>query len=69
MEALAVDRVESSFFAERALFPAGSAVFDCALLMRQIVHEWHDQGFHTCSPVAPGSGLSATAAGMVGVAV
>jgi hypothetical protein len=69
MEALAVDRVESSFFAERALFPAGSAVFDCALLMRQIVHEWHDQGYHACGPVAPGSGLSATAAGMVGVAV
>ena len=69
IEALAVDRVESSFFADRALFPAGSAAFDCALLMRHIVHEWHNQGYHACGPVAPGSGLSVTAAGVVGVAV
>jgi hypothetical protein len=38
---LAVERVESSFFEDRALFPAGSVEFDCALLMRGIDHEWH----------------------------
>jgi len=43
MESLAVNRVESSFFDDPTLFPAGSAEFDCALLMREIVHEWHAQ--------------------------
>jgi hypothetical protein len=38
---LTVERVESSFFEDRALFPAGSVKFDCALLMRGIDHEWH----------------------------
>ncbi|MFP6669603.1 MAG: DUF2071 domain-containing protein [Pirellulales bacterium] len=41
VESLAVDRVESSFFADSRLFPAGSVEFDCALLMRNIKHEWH----------------------------
>ena len=27
-------------FADEALFPAGSVTFDCALLMRNIAHEW-----------------------------
>ena len=40
---LAVDRVESSFFADEAAFPAGSVVFDHALLMRNIVHSWHQE--------------------------
>jgi hypothetical protein len=38
---LEVGRVESSFFDNRALFPAGSVEFDSALLMRGIEHEWH----------------------------
>ncbi|HUG68501.1 MAG TPA: DUF2071 domain-containing protein, partial [Pirellulaceae bacterium] len=38
---LSAERVESSFFENRTLFPAGSAEFDCALLMRNIKHEWH----------------------------
>lgn len=38
---LSAERVESSFFENRTLFPAGSAEFDCALLMRNIRHEWH----------------------------
>lgn len=38
---LTVERVESSFFEDRSLFPKGSAEFDCALLMRGIEHEWH----------------------------
>ena len=41
---LAVRKVESSFFADRGLFPTGSVAFDCALLMRGIDHEWHDRG-------------------------
>ena len=37
---LAVERVFSSYFADTSRFPAGSASFDCALLMRDIRHEW-----------------------------
>jgi hypothetical protein len=44
VEALDVDRVESSYFADRARFPAGSVEFDSALLMRGIRHEWHARG-------------------------
>jgi hypothetical protein len=38
---LDVQRVHSSFFSDAARFPDGSATFDCALLMRDIEHEWH----------------------------
>lgn len=38
---LEVDAVASSFFEDRERFPPGSAVFDHALLMRGIAHEWH----------------------------
>jgi hypothetical protein len=31
---------ESSFFADRALFPAGSVELDCALVMRQVPVRW-----------------------------
>jgi len=41
VEPLSVDRVESSFFGDHGVLPAGSAEFDCALLMRGIEHEWH----------------------------
>jgi len=41
MEPMAVEAVESSFFGNEELFPKGSAVFDSALLMRNIAHEWH----------------------------
>jgi Uncharacterized conserved protein (COG2071) len=41
VQPLAVEKVESSFFNDRGRFPAGSVEFDCALLMRQINHEWH----------------------------
>jgi len=41
VESLAVDRIESSFFEDSKLFPAGSVEFDCVLLMRNIRHEWH----------------------------
>jgi hypothetical protein len=32
--------VYSSFFSDRAIFPDGSVQFDCALIMRNIAHEW-----------------------------
>ena len=41
VEPLDVTCVESSYFEDQALFPAGSTQFDCALLMRKIDHEWH----------------------------
>ena len=41
VEPLDVDLVESSFFDDRARFPEGSIAFDCALLMRDLAHEWH----------------------------
>jgi Uncharacterized conserved protein (COG2071) len=44
VQPLAVDKVESSFFEDKALFPAGSVEFDCALLMRGIDHEWLGRG-------------------------
>jgi len=40
IEPLAVDAVESSFFADTIHFPLGSVTFDNALLMEQIAHEW-----------------------------
>ena len=38
---LEVERVETSFFRDESCFPKGSVTFDCALLMRNIEHEWH----------------------------
>lgn len=44
MEPLAVDLVASSFFENTDFFPAGSAQFDSAFLMRDIAHQWHARG-------------------------
>jgi hypothetical protein len=41
VEPLAVDHVASSFFDDSERFPSGSVAFDCALLMRNVAHEWH----------------------------
>lgn len=41
VEALDVSEVYSSYFADEARFPRGSIEFDCALLMRDVAHEWH----------------------------
>lgn len=38
---LEVSQVQSSFFENEMLFPAGSIQFDNALLMTNIEHEWH----------------------------
>jgi len=37
---LTMDRVFSSYFADESKFPAGTIAFDCALIMRNIAHEW-----------------------------
>jgi hypothetical protein len=41
VEPLAVESVESSFFADKTRYRPGTVRFDCALLMRDIEHEWH----------------------------
>lgn len=52
VEPLAVDRIESSYFEDPALFPRGTAEFDCALLMRGIDHEWHGRADLCCGEAA-----------------
>ena len=37
---LEVDEVYSSYFADSNLIPEGSVTFDCALVMRNISHQW-----------------------------
>ena len=48
VEALRIERAESSFFDDRRVFPPGSLHLDSALLMRNIQHEWHGCG---CGPI------------------
>jgi hypothetical protein len=52
VQPLAVDAVESSFFDDRAKFPAGAATFDCALLMRGVEHAWHSREELCCAESA-----------------
>ena len=49
VEALEVDAIESSYFEDAVRFPAGSVEFDCALLMRNVVHEWHSREEICCA--------------------
>lgn len=44
VEPMAIKAVSSSYFEDTTLFPKGSIQFDSALLMRNLAHEWHDQG-------------------------
>ena len=37
---LSLEGVSSSYFADERVFPAGTVSFDCALIMRNIAHEW-----------------------------
>jgi hypothetical protein len=37
---LSVDLAGSSYFADTSLFPHGTIEFDCALIMRNIEHDW-----------------------------
>jgi hypothetical protein len=43
VEPLAIDHVFSSYFSDEERFPKGSVQLDCALLMRDIEHEWHEE--------------------------
>jgi hypothetical protein len=40
---LDVAEVHSSYFSDLSKFPSGSVHFDCALIMRDIEHEWHSE--------------------------
>ena len=48
VEPLAVERVASSLFDDRRVFPAETLAFDSALLMRDVPHEWHTRGTLCC---------------------
>jgi len=50
VDSLDVDSIHSSYFEDSSRFPPGSVEFDCALLMRHIVHEWHGRPNLCCSP-------------------
>jgi hypothetical protein len=43
MEPLSVDCARSCFFGDAERFPPGSVTLDCALLMRDVHHEWHSR--------------------------
>lgn len=45
---LDVQRVTSAFFDDRSVFPENSLEFDHALLMRNLVHEWHTEPALAC---------------------
>ncbi len=49
VDPLEVEKVRSNFFENESLFPNGSIEFDCALLMRNIAHEWHEQADLCCA--------------------
>ena len=48
VQPLEVTNVQSSFFDDVDVFPAGSVTFDNALLMRGIDHEWHSRESLCC---------------------
>lgn len=43
VSSLKVSRVRSSYFDDQIIFPERSIHFDHALLMRDILHEWHSE--------------------------
>jgi uncharacterized protein YqjF (DUF2071 family) len=48
VEPLEIEGIESTFFDDRSKFPKGSLGFYCALLMRNIKHEWHGRSDLCC---------------------
>ena len=44
-----IDKVYSSYFSDRNVFPEGSIEFDHALFMSNINHEWHQEGCLCCA--------------------
>ena len=49
VESLQVESIRSSYFEDKSKFPMSTVEFDCALLMRNIAHEWHGQPELCCS--------------------
>jgi hypothetical protein len=49
VEPLQIDRIASTFFDDTTKFPTGTIGFDCALLMRNIQHEWHGRQDICCT--------------------
>jgi hypothetical protein len=43
IEPLRIHEVVSCFFEDRKQFPEGSVEIDCALLMKNVAHEWHSR--------------------------
>ncbi|MFZ6179930.1 DUF2071 domain-containing protein [Nannocystis pusilla] len=43
LEPLTIEDARSRFYEDTSLFPRGAAEVDCALLMRDIDHEWHSR--------------------------
>jgi hypothetical protein len=43
IEPLHIEAVRSRFYEDAELFPRGAAEVDCALLMRDVDHEWHSR--------------------------
>ncbi len=41
VEPLQLEDVHSSYFSDSTRFPPGTVEFDCALMMRNLAHEWH----------------------------
>ncbi len=58
VRALTIERVESSYFADRVRFPGGSVEFDHALIMRDIPHQWHQAASMIAKAGAPVCGRS-----------
>jgi len=62
VDPLSVSEVRSSWLSDTSRFPAGSTEFDCALVMRDIAHQWvvapdlyADREAHRADRVAPPS--------------
>lgn len=49
VEPLHVEEAHSSVFEDQSLFPKGSINFDCALLMRNLQHEWNGKSDLCCT--------------------
>ena len=52
VEPLAVEEVASAWLEDANIFPAGSATYDCTLLMRNIRHEWQALAPMACGACA-----------------
>jgi hypothetical protein len=53
VRAFSVSEVQSSFYDDKRLFPEGSIQFDHALVMRDVLHEWHQaEDLRAVQPVA-----------------